>query len=378
MDELLARYLQDGELNYVDLCRRVAKSIAQTPYDEAMYFESLIHKEFIPASLTLLTAGEKNPCLCSDIALPWSEREQARRALAHGLGVSLHIPDTETVEGVSKFLLSFKDVLQREFRPGATMLTCKDTHPELDTFIELKNTHREIAHVNFTVLCSKKDTLAKIAPAAHACGDPGFANVTLRTSPYLAPCGQSDLLPWQSVPYAHINLAAHVQNKQFDIPAFLETVSLVRKFLLRSLELHSFLNEQNKEVTQKNKKIGIGLLGLAELAEQLGVSCNAPELKKLLTFIATTLGSDGAISPTGATSRLLGVTPNIEPKLPLQTPIQDQLALATVVQEHIGGAISKTILLPESATVQEVEDVFDAAWNLNLKGLTVYRNNSLE
>jgi ribonucleoside-diphosphate reductase alpha chain len=45
-------------------------------------------------------------------------------------------------------------------------------------------------------------------------------------------------------------------------------------------------------------------------------------------------------------------------------------------QKHVNNSISKTINLPYEATVEDVERIIKLAYDLNLKGLTVFRNNS--
>jgi ribonucleoside-diphosphate reductase alpha chain len=49
--------------------------------------------------------------------------------------------------------------------------------------------------------------------------------------------------------------------------------------------------------------------------------------------------------------------------------------MMAAVQPFISGAISKTVNLPESATVEDIEDVYMQAWKLGLKALAVYRDN---
>jgi ribonucleoside-diphosphate reductase alpha chain len=49
--------------------------------------------------------------------------------------------------------------------------------------------------------------------------------------------------------------------------------------------------------------------------------------------------------------------------------------MMAAVQPFISGAISKTVNLPESATVEEIEDVYLQGWRLGLKALAVYRDN---
>src|SRR5262249_20648674 len=44
------------------------------------------------------------------------------------------------------------------------------------------------------------------------------------------------------------------------------------------------------------------------------------------------------------------------------------------VQPFISGAISKTINMPEHATVQEIEDAYVEAWRLGLKAVAIYRD----
>src|SRR4029078_3176791 len=44
-------------------------------------------------------------------------------------------------------------------------------------------------------------------------------------------------------------------------------------------------------------------------------------------------------------------------------------------QPFLSGAISKTINLPESATVEDIESVYLDGWKLGLKALAVYRDN---
>jgi ribonucleoside-diphosphate reductase alpha chain len=49
--------------------------------------------------------------------------------------------------------------------------------------------------------------------------------------------------------------------------------------------------------------------------------------------------------------------------------------MMAATQPFISGAISKTVNMPESATVEEVEDVYYQGWKLGLKALAIYRDN---
>ncbi|MGH3417034.1 MAG: vitamin B12-dependent ribonucleotide reductase, partial [Actinocrinis sp.] len=49
--------------------------------------------------------------------------------------------------------------------------------------------------------------------------------------------------------------------------------------------------------------------------------------------------------------------------------------MMAAVQPHLSGAISKTVNMPESATVEEIEEIHFQGWKLGLKALAIYRNN---
>ncbi|HEY5230272.1 MAG TPA: LAGLIDADG family homing endonuclease, partial [Galbitalea sp.] len=49
--------------------------------------------------------------------------------------------------------------------------------------------------------------------------------------------------------------------------------------------------------------------------------------------------------------------------------------MMAAVQPFISGAISKTVNLPETATIEDVEEVYYEGWKLGLKALAIYRNN---
>jgi ribonucleoside-diphosphate reductase alpha chain len=52
------------------------------------------------------------------------------------------------------------------------------------------------------------------------------------------------------------------------------------------------------------------------------------------------------------------------------------IAMMAAVQPFISGAISKTVNLPESATVQDIADAYIQAWRLGVKALAIYRDGS--
>ena len=49
--------------------------------------------------------------------------------------------------------------------------------------------------------------------------------------------------------------------------------------------------------------------------------------------------------------------------------------MMAAVQPFISGAISKTVNMPETATVEEIEEIYRSGWELGLKALAIYRDN---
>jgi ribonucleoside-diphosphate reductase alpha chain len=50
--------------------------------------------------------------------------------------------------------------------------------------------------------------------------------------------------------------------------------------------------------------------------------------------------------------------------------------MMAAVQPFLSGAISKTVNVPETATVDEIANIYREAWSLGLKSVAIYRDNS--
>lgn len=57
---------------------------------------------------------------------------------------------------------------------------------------------------------------------------------------------------------------------------------------------------------------------------------------------------------------------------------QWHLRMQAAVQRHVEAAVSKTVNLPATATVDDVRAIYVAAWKAKVKGITVYRYGSRE
>ena len=58
-----------------------------------------------------------------------------------------------------------------------------------------------------------------------------------------------------------------------------------------------------------------------------------------------------------------------------EIPYEERIKMQAVWQRHIDNSISSTVNLPESATVEDIMDLYMKAWENGLKGITVFRDN---
>jgi ribonucleoside-diphosphate reductase alpha chain len=144
------------------------------------------------------------------------------------------------------------------------------------------------------------DTICK---AAWSCGDPGllFLDTINKKHPlrYLGeieatnPCGELPLLPYESCNLASINLSHMTEdsggNTRISWKKIRKTVHAVTRFLDNAIEVNNFPLSQVEEITKKNRKIGLGLMGFAEMLINLGISYDSVEAiniaEKVMSFI---------------------------------------------------------------------------------------------
>ena len=53
--------------------------------------------------------------------------------------------------------------------------------------------------------------------------------------------------------------------------------------------------------------------------------------------------------------------------------VEERIDMQSVWQKHIDASISSTVNLPNSATVEDVKEIYISAWKKDLKGITIYR-----
>ncbi len=163
-------------------------------------------------------------------------------------------------------------------------------------------------------------------------------------------CGEIPLFPGEPCDLGAINLAAYVSTPNkgvggFDWPAFRADVGTCIRFLDNVLEVNKFALEDNRTMSMRLRRLGLGVMGLADALVTMGLAYDSPEgreavaamigeLRESATAASRALAEErGAfpdfdksglgnprrnvalltVAPTGTTSMLMGVSSGVEP-----------------------------------------------------------------
>ena len=460
-----------------ELFQRVAHTASLNNKSQYIKFLKLLTSlEFLPNSPALMNAGTSLGQLSACFVIPVEDSlESIFEALKDmaiiqqsGGGTGFSFSNlrpkgdvVKTTHGIASGPVSFMKIFntatevikQGGRRRGANMGILSVHHPDILEFIKAKVKEREFSNFNLSVAISDrfmravlknkkyelvnprtKKTVQKlkarkvfnlIAKSAWSCGDPGliFIDEINRKHPQkygriqaTNPCGEQPLLPYESCNLGSINLTRMLKKKDFDWKKLKETVHLSIKFLDNLISANHYPLPQIEKITKRSRKIGLGVMGWAEVLIKLNIRYNSEEAlrlaEKLMRFISIEArkASKGrnatllSIAPTGTLSLIADTTPSIEPlfalsykkkvlggvSLPkkfkkteaavtaLEIAPEWHVRMQAAFQKYTDSAVSKTVNLKRSAKVKDVKKVFLLAYKLKCKGITVYRYGSLK
>jgi ribonucleoside-diphosphate reductase alpha chain len=414
------------------------------------------------------------------------------------------------------FNTATEQVKQGGTRRGANMAILRVDHPDIVEFITSKSSGRELNNFNISVgvtdafmqaaaagseydLLDPRDqqpvgrlNAAEVYEAlvtqAWKTGDPGIifldrmnaANPTpeLGAIESTNPCGEQPLLPMEACNLGSVNLAKFVvagdRGPMVDYPALKDAIGWSVRFLDDTIDMSRYPLDEITEMVRGNRKIGLGVMGFADMLYQLGIPYNSEEglqaAGEIMRFfqeacretsqaLAEERGTfpnwersvyreqglrlrnatTTTIAPTGTLSIIAGCSSGIEPlfalsfvrtvmdndKLMEVNPVFDRVArergfytaelmdevarqgsihaidaipedvrrvfvtahdvspdwhirMQAAFQQFTDNAVSKTVNLPRDATIEDVRKVYDLAFQLNCKGVTIYRDGSKE
>lgn len=277
--------------------------------------------------------------------------------------------------------------------------------------------------------------LKALAEMAWVTGNPGFLFIdrVQKDHPFpdsvraCNPCAEQFLTDEEGCNLASLNLAAFISNGAFNWGAFEQAVRIAVRFLDDVVDASAFPSIMTEEMASRRRRIGLGVLGFASALHLLDIEYGSPDSVRLADEIARTLrraaetasedlahargafleSTDGqrrnshllSIAPTGAISLLWQVSSGIEPffgdtinkgaftidfgtfgarrpRWGIEVPVPDHIKVLAAWQRHVDGGISKTINMPERASVDEIESAIGDAWRQGCKGISIFRESS--
>ncbi|MBX5328279.1 MAG: vitamin B12-dependent ribonucleotide reductase [Candidatus Bathyarchaeota archaeon] len=513
---------------------KVDKKYGEDPKkSENIFYEMMTRLEFIPNSPTLFNAGTRLGQLSACFVLPVEDSLEGiftavkNTALIEksGGGVGFDFsrlrPKGDIVmstKGVASGPVSFMRVFDMATevikaggkRRGAMMGILRVDHSDILEFITSKQKPGFLSNFNISVAVTddfmkaleedgeywlvnprNKEKTAKLkardvwdlmVKSAWASGDPGviFIDEINRHNPTpevgriesTNPCGEQPLLPYESCNLGSINLSRIVEDGKINWEKLRETIRNAVHFLDNVVDANKYPLKETAKITRANRKIGLGVMGFADMLIKLKIPYDSNEAlelaERLMKFIeeeahkksqeiAEKRGSFPnfeksiwknkykafrnatvtTIAPTGSISIIAGCSSGIEPIFAISfirnvlsgtrlfetNPLFEAIAkergfydaklleeiaktgsvqkidrvpedvkklfvtaldiepewhvrMQAAFQKYTDNAVSKTVNLPANATVEDVRKVYDLAWKLKCKGVTVFRYGS--
>ena len=229
------------------------------------------------------------------------------------------------------FNTATEQIKQGGTRRGANMAVLRVDHPDIMSFITCKNDKKELNNFNISVgitdafmaaVAQKEDydlidphsgkltgrlnaaaVYDELVRQAWEIGDPGIIFLDeinrFNTTPGIGdiestnPCGEQPLLPMEACNLGSINLTRFITKKRnrpdVDYETLRETIHLCVRFLDNTIDMSRYPIDEIDQMVKGNRKIGLGIMGFADLLYMLKIPYDAKEAlalaEKIMAFV---------------------------------------------------------------------------------------------